>query len=165
MSAAPAFTCNDYTMKHIMFQRLVLQIKEEVAPVVLVFKVLPRVYKRGNEDDALHANLKRRSLNKKLTATLKRIPGVRILNTDHLFLDHQKQPKCHLFACDGYHVSRCRGIFTMAKIIQKALIAEYGPGVVRANNHHREIYRVLQCSTCNTKGHTTGACHRYCSSC
>ncbi|XP_075554439.1 uncharacterized protein LOC142587371 [Dermacentor variabilis] len=136
---------------------LVQKIQEEVAPLVLVFKLLPRCCD-GDKD----AVLRRRSLNKKLVAALKCIPGVRILNPDHLFLDYTKSPKRHLFALDGYHVSRTHGINQMAKIIRKALQAEYGPSVLSAFHDHQGKYKVVQCSACLAKGHTTGACQHYC---
>lgn len=64
-----------------MFQKLVLQV-QEVAPVVLTFKVLPRCYGGGDQHAVRNAVQRRFSLNKKLTSMLKRMPGVRILNPD-----------------------------------------------------------------------------------
>ncbi|KAL3189840.1 hypothetical protein MRX96_020861 [Rhipicephalus microplus] len=58
---------------------LVLQLQHDVAPIVYVFRVLPRCF--NHEDaDAEHNKKKARLLNRKLTATLKRWPCVRIFN-------------------------------------------------------------------------------------
>ncbi|KAH8009265.1 hypothetical protein HPB51_014234 [Rhipicephalus microplus] len=55
--------------------------EHDVAPIVLVFKVLPRCF---NPEDADAERIKKKSrlLNRKLTATLKRWPCVRILNAE-----------------------------------------------------------------------------------
>lgn len=84
--------------KHLfVIQELVQKIQQEVAPLVLVFKVLPRCYDRDNKE----AMLRRRSLNKKLVAKLKCNPGVRILNPDvsclcgmlYCLYSHRASPK------------------------------------------------------------------------
>lgn len=61
-------------------QDLVRQVQDRVASTVFVFKVLPRGY-----SDAGTANVydhRRRTLNRRLVATLKRLPGVHILNPE-----------------------------------------------------------------------------------
>lgn len=67
----------DYIAEHYVIQELVLKIQQEVAPLVLVFKLLPRCCDRDKD-----AMLTLRSLNKKLAATLKCILWVHILNLD-----------------------------------------------------------------------------------
>ncbi|KAL3193781.1 hypothetical protein MRX96_000078 [Rhipicephalus microplus] len=61
--------------------KLVLQLLHYVAPIVYVFKVLPRCF--NPEDADAECNKKKaRLLNCKLTATLERWPCVRILNAE-----------------------------------------------------------------------------------
>lgn len=74
-----------------------------------------------------------------------------LFSIQHLFLDSNKTPKGHFFVVDGYHLSRCHGIDSMAKIIVKALKAEYGEAILRAGCNNHETYSVFQCQTCHLK--------------
>ncbi|KAH6926281.1 hypothetical protein HPB50_016373 [Hyalomma asiaticum] len=62
-------------------KELVLQLHRDVARVVYVFKVLPRCYDTMDTDVGRKTH-KQRLLNRKLTATLKRLSYVRILNAE-----------------------------------------------------------------------------------
>ncbi|KAH6920028.1 hypothetical protein HPB50_028985 [Hyalomma asiaticum] len=62
-------------------KELVLQLLRDVARLVYVFKVLPRSYHAEDTDAGRKAH-KQRLLNRKVTATLKRLPRVRILNAE-----------------------------------------------------------------------------------
>ncbi|XP_077484194.1 uncharacterized protein LOC144094146 [Amblyomma americanum] len=76
--------------------------------VVLVFKNLQLHY-----DDPHKVRFKdrrRRHLNRRLTATMKRLSGVHVLNHEHRFLDASGEPMLSLFAADRYHVARRQGI-------------------------------------------------------
>ncbi|KAL3205978.1 hypothetical protein MRX96_010902 [Rhipicephalus microplus] len=66
-----------------MEPKLVLPLQQDVAPIVYVFKVLSRCF---NPEDADAERNKKNAclLNRKLMATLKRWPCVRILNTKAL---------------------------------------------------------------------------------
>lgn len=58
-----------------------MQLQRDVAPVVLAFKVLPRCLDSG--DAYAERKMKKRLLlNRKLTATFKRMPCLRILNPE-----------------------------------------------------------------------------------
>ncbi|XP_049272381.1 uncharacterized protein LOC125758760 [Rhipicephalus sanguineus] len=120
---------------------------------VYVFKVLPRC--SSSEDADAECQIKKtRLLNRKLTATLERLPCVRILNAEHRFLNSSKEPRRAFLAIDGYHVHRGQGIDQLAKIIVSSLARDFGPGV--KSHAHSELgicYRLLKCSHCNTKGH------------
>ncbi|KAH6919631.1 hypothetical protein HPB50_029380 [Hyalomma asiaticum] len=65
-------------------KELVLQLHRDVARVVYVFKVLPRCYDTV-DTDAGRKTHKQRLLNRKLTATLKRLSYVQILNAEQSF--------------------------------------------------------------------------------
>ncbi|XP_077511713.1 uncharacterized protein LOC144122070 [Amblyomma americanum] len=91
---------------------LVLLLQENVASVVLVFKVLPRHFDEPRK--AQFEDRRRRQLNRRLSATLKRLSGVHILNPEHRFLDVSGKPMLSLFAADRYHVARDRGIDQMS---------------------------------------------------
>ncbi|KAL3176458.1 hypothetical protein MRX96_010254 [Rhipicephalus microplus] len=127
--------------------------RHDVAPIVYVFEVLPRCF---NPEDADAERNKKKAclLNRKLTATPKRWPCVRILNAKHRFLNYSKEPRRALFAFDGHHVDRARDINQLAKIIVASLVRDFG---LRIQSHGRSKpgarYRVLKCSHCNTKGH------------
>ncbi|XP_077513186.1 uncharacterized protein LOC144124425 isoform X2 [Amblyomma americanum] len=103
---------------------LVLLLLNGVAPVVLVAKVLPRCFASTDAEASL------RLLNRKLTAALKRMPCVGILNPDHRFLDAVKAPKRHLFAADGYHLSAGEGIEELAEVFVRGLAKFYGAGIL-----------------------------------
>ncbi|KAL3219358.1 hypothetical protein MRX96_030501 [Rhipicephalus microplus] len=72
--------------------KLVLQLQHDVAPIVYVFKVLPRCF-NPEDADAERYKKKARLLNRKLTATLKRWPCVRILNAELRFFNYSKEPR------------------------------------------------------------------------
>ncbi|KAL3192626.1 hypothetical protein MRX96_058848 [Rhipicephalus microplus] len=145
----------------VTFKKFVLQLQHDVAPIVLVFKVLPRCF---NPEDADAERIKKKSrlLNRKLTATLKRWPCVRILNAEHRFLNYSKEPRRALFAFDGYHVDRAQGINQLAKIIVASLVRDFGLGI---QSHGRSEpgarYRVLKCSHWNTKGNKSWECSKF----
>ncbi|XP_077485469.1 uncharacterized protein LOC144095678 [Amblyomma americanum] len=61
---------------------LVLQLLRDVATVVLVVKVLPRWFITTDAEVSRSWLNRRHLLNRKLTATLKRMPSVFILNPD-----------------------------------------------------------------------------------
>ncbi|XP_037515371.2 uncharacterized protein LOC119391794 [Rhipicephalus sanguineus] len=67
---------------------LVLQLQHDVAPIVYVFKVLPRCF-NPEDADAERKTRKARLLNCKLTATLKCWPCVRILNAEVSLRRHE----------------------------------------------------------------------------
>ncbi|KAL1436474.1 hypothetical protein MTO96_049705 [Rhipicephalus appendiculatus] len=130
-------------------------------PLVYVFKVLPRCYS-PEDTDAVRKRQKACLLNRKLTATFKRLPCVRILNAEHRFLNSAKEPRRGLFAYDGYHVSRGQGIDQLAKIIVSALARDFGPGIRSFGRSEPGVsYRVLKCSHCNTKGHQSCECSQF----
>ncbi|KAL1444028.1 hypothetical protein MTO96_030087 [Rhipicephalus appendiculatus] len=62
-------------------RELVLQLQHHVAPAVYVFKVLQRCYS-PEDTDAVRNTQKACLLNRKLTATFKRLPCVRTLNAE-----------------------------------------------------------------------------------
>ncbi|KAL3207359.1 hypothetical protein MRX96_010152 [Rhipicephalus microplus] len=68
--------------------KLVLQLQHDVAPIVHVFKVLPRCF-NPEDADAERNKKKARLLNRKLTATLKRWPCVSILNAEVSLRGHE----------------------------------------------------------------------------
>ncbi|XP_077485637.1 uncharacterized protein LOC144096675 [Amblyomma americanum] len=139
------------------FQDLVLLLQENVASVVLVFKVLPRHFDEPRK--AQFEDRRRRQLNRRLSATLKRLSGVHILNPEHRFLDASGKPMLSLFAADRYHVARDRGIDQMSKIIVAALVRIYGPGIASASRARPgEVYVVHRCRRCGAKGHKTDHC-------
>ncbi|XP_077486219.1 uncharacterized protein LOC144097355 [Amblyomma americanum] len=141
---------------------LVLLLQENVASVVLVFKVLPRHFDEPRK--AQFEDRRRRQLNRRLSATLKRLSGVHILNPEHRFLDASGKPMLSLFAADRYHVARDRGIDQMSKIIVAALVKIYGPGIASASRARPgEVYVVHRCRRCGAKGHKTDHCWAYCS--
>ncbi|XP_077484989.1 uncharacterized protein LOC144095056 [Amblyomma americanum] len=136
---------------------LVLLLQENVASVVLVFKVLPRHFDEPRK--AQFEVRRRRQLNRRLSATLKRLSGVHILNPEHRFLDASGKPMLSLFAADRYHVARDRGIDQMSKIIVAALVKIYGPGIASASRARPgEVYVVHRCRRCGAKGHKTDHC-------
>ncbi|XP_077547684.1 uncharacterized protein LOC144159874 [Haemaphysalis longicornis] len=137
---------------------LVTQLQREVAPAVYVFTVLPRCFQSAS------AGSTRRLLNRKLTATPKRMRGVYILNAEHRFLNATKQPKRSLFAADGYHVSRDRGIDEMSAILVKALARRYGRGILSPDRAAPGAkYTFSRCVRCGAKGHERNDCLQYCS--
>ncbi|XP_077489716.1 uncharacterized protein LOC144100751 [Amblyomma americanum] len=141
---------------------LVLLLQENVASVVLVLKVLPRHFDEPRK--AQFEDRRRRQLNRRLSATLKRLSGVHILNPEHRFLDASGKPMLSLFAADRYHVARDRGIDQMSKIIVAALVKIYGPGIASASRARPgEVYVVHRCRRCGAKGHKTDHCWAYCS--
>ncbi|XP_077487164.1 uncharacterized protein LOC144098422 [Amblyomma americanum] len=87
---------------------LVLLLHEHWASVVLVFKILQRHC--DDPHKARFEDRRRRQLNRRLLATLKRLSGMHILNPEHRFLDASGKPILSLFAADRYHVARDRGI-------------------------------------------------------
>ncbi|XP_077520925.1 uncharacterized protein LOC144132405 isoform X4 [Amblyomma americanum] len=95
-----------------------------MAPVVLVAKVLPRCFASTDAEASL------RLLNRKLTAALKRMPCVGILNPDHRLLDAMKAPKRHLFATDGHHLSAGEAIEELAEVFVRGLAKFYGAGIL-----------------------------------
>ncbi|XP_077491328.1 uncharacterized protein LOC144101962 [Amblyomma americanum] len=144
------------------FQDLVLLLQENVASVVLVFNVLPRHFDEPRK--AQFEDRRRRQLNRRLSATLKRLSGVHILNPEHRFLDASGKPMLSLFAADRYHVARDRGIDQMSKIIVAALVKIYGPGIASVSRARPgEVYVVHRCRRCGVKGHKTNHCWAYCS--
>ncbi|KAL3188383.1 hypothetical protein MRX96_023047 [Rhipicephalus microplus] len=68
--------------------KLVLQLQHDVAPIVYVFKVLPRCF-NPEDADAERNKKKARLLNRTLTATLKRWSWVRILNAEVSLRRHE----------------------------------------------------------------------------
>ncbi|XP_075740649.1 uncharacterized protein LOC142786844 isoform X2 [Rhipicephalus microplus] len=106
------------------YWKLVLQLQHDVAPIVYVFKVLPRCF-NPEDADAERNKKKARLLNRTLTATLKRWSWVRILNAEHRFLNNSREPRRAHFAFDGYHVDRARGINQLAKIIVTSLVRDF----------------------------------------
>ncbi|XP_077498779.1 uncharacterized protein LOC144109887 [Amblyomma americanum] len=106
---------------------LVLQLLRDVAPVVLVVKVLPRWFITADAEVSRSWLNRRHLLNRKLTVTLKRMPSVFILNPDHRFLDARKLSKRHLFGADGYHLSAGEGVEELAEILVRSLEKVYGP--------------------------------------
>ncbi|KAL3189985.1 hypothetical protein MRX96_020319 [Rhipicephalus microplus] len=106
----------------------VLQLQHNVALIVYVFKVLPRCF-NPKDANAERNKKKARLLNRKLTATLKCWPCVRILNAKHRFLNYSKEPRHALFAFGGYQVYRARGINQLAKIIVPSLVRDFGLGI------------------------------------
>ncbi|KAL3170609.1 hypothetical protein MRX96_014175 [Rhipicephalus microplus] len=80
----------------------------------------------------------------------------------HRFLNSSKEPRRALFAFDGYHVGRARGIDQLAKIIVASLVRDFRLGI---QSHGRielgACYRVLKCSYCSTKGHKSWECSEF----
>ncbi|XP_077506702.1 uncharacterized protein LOC144115943 [Amblyomma americanum] len=138
------------------FKALVLLLLRDVAPVVLVAKVLPRCFASTD------AEASRRLLNRNLTAALKRMPCVGILNPDHRFLDAMKAPKRHLFAADGYHLSADEGIEELAEVFVRGLAKFYGAGILAPFSGAPARYIIHQCHQCGSKGHWHGDCYEYC---
>lgn len=88
---------------------------------------------------------------------------VYILNAEHRFLNASKQPKRALFAVDGYHVSRDRGIDEMSRIVVKALARRYGQGILSPGRAAPGVkYTVYRCDRCRAKGHESNDCLHYC---
>ncbi|KAH6921044.1 hypothetical protein HPB50_027967 [Hyalomma asiaticum] len=132
-----------------------------VARLVYVFKVLPRCYHAEDTDAGRKAH-KQRLLNRKVTATLKRLPRVRILNAEHRFLDAAKRPRRNFFAYDGYHVHRCQGINQLSKILVSSLVRDFGQEIKSsAHSEPGSRYRVLNCCHCTTKGHKSFECFSF----
>ncbi|XP_075529501.1 uncharacterized protein LOC142560956 [Dermacentor variabilis] len=139
---------------------LVVRLQRDVAPVVLVFKVLPRCLEGADAEQKMK---KRRLLNRKLTATLKRMPCLRILNPEHRFLNASKKPRRPMFADDGYHVHRGRGIDQLAKIVVNGLAQQFGHCVKSpARAEPGALYKAVKCCFCNTKGHKSYECMKFC---
>ncbi|XP_077501755.1 uncharacterized protein LOC144112813 [Amblyomma americanum] len=134
------------------FQDLVFLLQEHV---VLVFKILQLHY--DDPHKVRFEDRRRRHLNRRLTATMKRLSGVHVLNHEHRFLDASGEPMLSLFAAD-------RGIDQMSKIIVAALVKIYGPGIASASRARPgEVYVVHRCRRCGAKGHKTDHCWAYCS--
>ncbi|XP_077518339.1 uncharacterized protein LOC144128649 [Amblyomma americanum] len=87
------------------FQDLVFLLQEHV---VLVFKILQLHY--DDPHKVRFEDCRRRHLNRRLTATMKRLSGVHVLNHEHRFLGASGEPMLSLFAADRYHVARRQGI-------------------------------------------------------
>ncbi|XP_077500133.1 uncharacterized protein LOC144110937 [Amblyomma americanum] len=77
------------------FQDLVFLLQEHV---VLVFKILQLHY--DDPHKVRFEDRRRRHLNRRLTATMKRLSGVHVLNHEHRFLDASGEPMLSLFAAD-----------------------------------------------------------------
>ncbi|XP_077493584.1 uncharacterized protein LOC144104453 isoform X1 [Amblyomma americanum] len=134
------------------FQDLVFLLQEHV---VLVFKILQLHY--DDPHKVRFEDRRRRHLNRRLTATMKRLSGVHVLNHEHRFLDASGEPMLSLFAAD-------RGIDQMSKIIVAALVKIYGPGIASDSRARPgEVYVVHRCRRCGAKGHKTDHCWAYCS--
>ncbi|XP_077536296.1 uncharacterized protein LOC144148656 [Haemaphysalis longicornis] len=89
---------------------------------------------------------------------------VYILNAEHRFLNATKQPKRSLFAADGYHVSRDRGIDEISAILVKALARRYGRGILSPERAAPGAkYTFSRCVRCGAKGHERNDCLQYCS--
>ncbi|XP_077522971.1 uncharacterized protein LOC144133700 [Amblyomma americanum] len=86
------------------FQDLVFLLQEHV---VLMFKILQLHY--DDPHKVRFEDRRRRHLNRRLTATMKRLSGVHVLNHEHRFLDASGEPMLSLFAADRYHVARRHG--------------------------------------------------------
>ncbi|KAH7979515.1 hypothetical protein HPB49_009712 [Dermacentor silvarum] len=144
------------------YNALVVQLQRDVAPVVLAFKVLPRCLDSG--DAYAERKMKKRLLlNRKLTATFKRMPCLRILNPEHRFLHASKKPRRAMFADDGYHVHRGRGIDQLGEIVVNALAQQFGHDVKsRARAEPGAVYKAVKCCYCNTKGHKSNECMKFC---
>ncbi|XP_077507099.1 uncharacterized protein LOC144116257 [Amblyomma americanum] len=141
---------------------LVLQLLRDMAPVVLVGKVLPRWFITADAEVSRTWLNRRHLLNRKLTATLKRMPSVFILNPGHRFLDARKFPKRHLFGADGYHLSAGEGVEELAEILVRSLEKVYGPGILAPFSRVPTRHIINACHHCGTKGHVNGDCYEYC---
>ncbi|XP_077519876.1 uncharacterized protein LOC144129633 [Amblyomma americanum] len=145
----------------------VLQLLRDVTFVVLVVKVLPRWFITADAEVSRSWLNRRHLLNRKLSATLKRMPSVFILNPDvstdmlHRFLDASKLPKRHLFGADGYHLSG-EGVKELAEILVRSLEKVYGPGILAPFSRVPTRHIINACHHCGTKGHVNGDCYEYC---
>ncbi|XP_077512954.1 uncharacterized protein LOC144124143 [Amblyomma americanum] len=125
--------------------------------------VLPRWFITADAEASRRwLNRRHQLLNRRLTATLKRMPSVFILNPDHRFLDAAKAPKKHLFAGDGYHLSAGEGVEELAEILVRSLEKVYGPGILASFSRVPTRHIIYACHHCGTKGHVNGDCYECC---